>query len=666
MNTLEELVYYCREPEPIGALLLTGEWGCGKTYLIEHGLREALKGEAVVLRISLFGISTLEGIHEAVKQAWLDIYCKNKGVDKIAGKAQRIKEIATKLDFLPELIKGLASTNLTSFIEIEEKIDDKAVILVFDDLERCCMDNVDVLGAINDYCENQKFRTIIVANQDKIQNKQKNTQIDAEIEFDEQQKSINTNSAKKQAIIKLNVPPKEAQGEISYTEIKEKIIQRTVKYVPDYSDIVHMVVEKMKYQESECGVDGYKAFIKRYESGLLELFAPDRDQYIDNNSRTEMDNLKSLFESEKTIDKKYTLQSHNRPHNIRSLKCAIRDFYRVYLILCDNDLENIDRWFFSFVSYVISCKADIAKEDYYGTILSDEEVRMLYPAFQNRYMLNAVKKWILHGVWDKRAINHEIMIIKKREKAKTSDEIVRMNRIMDIDEEVVNEGLPIVLDMAYDGTLTLDEYVQFIMNSFWARTYNFPLPVLVDWNKVQVGINNCINTLIDTQPEGQQLHSMIGKEDREHFTEDEWSTYRIIEEFQNGNLLMFSKNRKQYIGGMKADALLSFQTCQNKRYNAFDEEMAIVTAEAYTNGDNSVKRQFPICFEGMWKYTVTSPDIKIEKYLIGMKKLQEILEAYRAELQNENKVFALLHTDTFINKVAGLIEVAEKEEKIKL
>ena len=34
MNTLEELLYYCNEPEPVGALLLTGEWGCGKTYLI--------------------------------------------------------------------------------------------------------------------------------------------------------------------------------------------------------------------------------------------------------------------------------------------------------------------------------------------------------------------------------------------------------------------------------------------------------------------------------------------------------------------------------------------------------------------------------------------------------------------------------------------------------
>lgn len=36
MNTLEELIYYCKEPEPVGALLLNGEWGCGKTYLIDN------------------------------------------------------------------------------------------------------------------------------------------------------------------------------------------------------------------------------------------------------------------------------------------------------------------------------------------------------------------------------------------------------------------------------------------------------------------------------------------------------------------------------------------------------------------------------------------------------------------------------------------------------
>lgn len=42
MGTLQELIRYCSEESHLGALLLTGEWGCGKTYLIEKELAEAL------------------------------------------------------------------------------------------------------------------------------------------------------------------------------------------------------------------------------------------------------------------------------------------------------------------------------------------------------------------------------------------------------------------------------------------------------------------------------------------------------------------------------------------------------------------------------------------------------------------------------------------------
>lgn len=70
MKTIDELMYYCEEPEPVGAVLLTGEWGCGKTYLIDKELKEALKDKAHVIRISLFGITTIEGILMAIKQAW--------------------------------------------------------------------------------------------------------------------------------------------------------------------------------------------------------------------------------------------------------------------------------------------------------------------------------------------------------------------------------------------------------------------------------------------------------------------------------------------------------------------------------------------------------------------------------------------------------------------
>ena len=38
MNTLEELKYYCEENQPVGAMLLTGEWGKGR----ENGIRKIL------------------------------------------------------------------------------------------------------------------------------------------------------------------------------------------------------------------------------------------------------------------------------------------------------------------------------------------------------------------------------------------------------------------------------------------------------------------------------------------------------------------------------------------------------------------------------------------------------------------------------------------------
>lgn len=61
--------------------MLSGEWGCGKTHLIEYDLKDALNTEAIVLRISLFGISAVEEIHSAVRNQWVDEYCKAKEID---------------------------------------------------------------------------------------------------------------------------------------------------------------------------------------------------------------------------------------------------------------------------------------------------------------------------------------------------------------------------------------------------------------------------------------------------------------------------------------------------------------------------------------------------------------------------------------------------------
>ncbi len=631
MKTLDELMYYCEEPEPVGAVLLTGEWGCGKTYLIDNELKAALKDKARLIRISLFGITTIDGIHMAVKQAWISEYNRDKKWKTVAEKAQQGKEIAGKLEFLPEWVRGIATTDWQSFIEIKNTIEEKPVILVFDDLERCCLDTVDVLGAINDYCENQKFHTIIVANQDKMRVSAETVAVPIEFEIDTFENGDDTDPAKR-ATGKIKYKLLKESDELSYNEIKEKIIHRTVQYIPDYAGIVNTVIEKTKYQD-----DKYKDFVKQCEEGILEIFAPDRNTYIE-------------------------AQNSKRPHNIRSLKCAIRDFYRVYGILVENGFEDIDKWFYSFISYVIAYKANIAKEGLYGTLLSDKDVQELYPAFQNQYMLATVKKWILRGIWDVDALTYEIGVVQSKKRAETASDIVRTHRIMDVEEEVITEGFPQVVEMAYAGELSLDEYVYFLQNNCWGRYYNFELPVTVDWGKVQTGVKKAIKKLIDSRKEGQQLHSIIGSDNKEHFSEEEWSTYQLIEEFRNGNLLMFSNNKNLYIEGMREDAFTAFTICQNKRFNMFDEEMAIVTAEAYARGGNSERHQFSSYFSDMWSGNILSQDMKAEESLLGFRKLHELLNVQKEGFAKSGKVFAVRHTEDFIKRLDEMIEKLEESQ----
>lgn len=93
------------------------------------------------------------------------------------GKTQQVFKLINNLPKVPEWLKALSSVDYTAFIPLKNKMIikqkdsrkiTKKVVLVFDDLERCNMDCSNIWGIINDYCENGKFHTIIVANEDII------------------------------------------------------------------------------------------------------------------------------------------------------------------------------------------------------------------------------------------------------------------------------------------------------------------------------------------------------------------------------------------------------------------------------------------------------------------------------------------------------------------
>lgn len=640
MNTIDELLYYCRESEPVGAVLLSGEWGCGKTYLIDHELKPSLDGEAIVLRISLFGITRPEEIHDAVKNAWVEAYYRIKGFDSVTKNVKKVKKMVEAAQFLPEFLRGVAATDPADFFSLKNKIDEKYVVLVFDDLERCRMNNVDVLGIINDYCENGKYHTIIVANQEKMEDKQEPA-ITGEIQF------IGTGDAFEKgevrtAQIMFNTPAVEGHGELSYTEIKEKIIQRTVQYIPDYEKIVHAVITGMEYKDL-----GYKAFIESCEPGLLELFAPDRDDpccgvVLNDHSQFDLEEQERLMPS----------------HNIRSLKCAIKDFYRIYCLLTENEIPNLSNWLYSFASYTIAYKADIVQDN----IFSDDTVRKLYPAFQSRYMLSGAKQWIFYGIWDRDFILKEIIAMKERAIPRSAAETIKSLRIMDIDDTVLQDGFSDFLVMAYSGGLTLEEYVLLVENSCWARMYQCPLPEPIDWSKVNAGVDLAIEKIKETLPESKILHSYIDKNQKEYFTDDEWGIYAHIAHFAFGNELMFLKNRKLYVDKMNELGTDAFLLVQNKRFDLFDKEMAQATASAFAHEDNMGKGQFVTSFRQIWKANIQCSDIRLDETADGFLYLKALLLESISAKAEKAKTFSVVHTEEFIKTLDELAGVSGKED----
>jgi len=97
MDTLEELKYYCDEPQSVGALMLTGEWGCGKTYLLNNSLSNVLKDKCVFLRVSLFGMASIEEVKKEVKQCWL------RTVAELLQRLDGLKRLKSILEFLRQL-----------------------------------------------------------------------------------------------------------------------------------------------------------------------------------------------------------------------------------------------------------------------------------------------------------------------------------------------------------------------------------------------------------------------------------------------------------------------------------------------------------------------------------------------------------------------------------
>lgn len=180
-NITNFLDVYMRNPDPQYAVMLTGRWGCGKTFFVNQWLKtlkvsDEDREEVIYLKpiyVSVYGMSTLAEIKTEIDRKVNPFYySKTAKVLKTAAK------FASKIVFKTDLtvdedreIKASASGSLDimSLFESGSEEVKGTRFIVFDDIERTFIPMNILLGFINFFVERCKFHVLIIGDESKLE-----------------------------------------------------------------------------------------------------------------------------------------------------------------------------------------------------------------------------------------------------------------------------------------------------------------------------------------------------------------------------------------------------------------------------------------------------------------------------------------------------------------
>lgn len=238
------------------AVIITGNYGIGKTYYIDNILTSKIleikdssgKQKFKFIRISLFGVSTIEEIH---KNIIFEIYSPFKG--------KVIPVIGRALKGMVNHFGGVDIDQVLKDMKLEEFSDYGNIILCLDDIDRKSsnLNLEEIYGFINDLVENKGAKVILIANEDTL-------------------------------IKEINGKNKD-----DYSILKEKVIGITLPFNSNHSDIINSMIGN--YNDNP----EYMNFLKEKSSYIIEMTS-----VKDNNLRNVLfflEHFKNIFREVENI-----------------------------------------------------------------------------------------------------------------------------------------------------------------------------------------------------------------------------------------------------------------------------------------------------------------------------------------------------------------------------
>lgn len=231
MQRLDEIVDLYLQMDTNYALMITGDWGVGKTHYFKHTLKDKISATPVFkdnskkyrpILVSLFGLKSVEEIQSEI---FLCLYpiLKNAKFKLGATIGKAVAKGILHLKGLGEYSKYVEEidVNQSSLINFEE------LVLCFDDLERISKNlNIEeFIGYVNTLVESENVKILIIANEGKITDQ-------------------------------------------NYNALKEKVVGNSIEFIPSIGDSYNSILT-----DKFTGFQSYKEFLETNKDFILETFS---------------------------------------------------------------------------------------------------------------------------------------------------------------------------------------------------------------------------------------------------------------------------------------------------------------------------------------------------------------------------------------------------------
>lgn len=215
----EYILHYLKEDRTKSAIMLTADWGTGKSYYIQNELIPFLgkeeNGSYSCVVVSLYGLKSVEDIS---KSLYLESRMKflPKGSEGFETGKFAVKTV----------VKGITSFLGVDLSKTEEELQDlyqsvdlSGKLIILEDIERSGINILEVLGYINNLVEQDEVKVLLVANEDEI------------LKYHDSKPDKNGRTHK--------IPD---ENTAIYLETKEKTVSDTISYFGDINTAISNLI----------------------------------------------------------------------------------------------------------------------------------------------------------------------------------------------------------------------------------------------------------------------------------------------------------------------------------------------------------------------------------------------------------------------------------------